>query len=104
MTLSPEETDLIGNWRTVGDRVEADETARRIEQLTRTQLTRLGFDESGWDTLFQDPRDGRFWELTYPSSGSEGGGPPRLTCLDVVTAQVKYGSIVAGPRSLAGRR
>jgi hypothetical protein len=109
MKLSPNETDLVGDWRAIGDAIEPDETSKRIEQLTRDHLVRLGYDPSGWDTLFADPNDGRFWELTYPSSGSEGGGPPRLTCIDLQTAREKYGGAVLTARTLiasgrSGRR
>jgi hypothetical protein len=57
-------------------------------------LRRLGSDPSGWDTLYRDPNDGRLWELTFPDSDSEGGGPPRLACLDVDAAREKYGAVV----------
>ena len=39
---------------------------------------KVATDSSGWDILYKDPRDGRFWELTYPDSSFHGGGPPRL--------------------------
>ena len=46
-----------------------------------------------WSVLFRDPGDGRLWELTYPESGSQGGGPPRLTCIDADVARKKFGSV-----------
>jgi hypothetical protein len=91
MKLRPDESDLIGKWRRVGDAIEADSTARRIDRLIKDQLEKLGTDTSGWDVLYKDPNDGRFWELTYPDSYSEGGGPPRLTCVTVEVARDKYG-------------
>jgi immunity protein 27 of polymorphic toxin system len=94
MRLLPNETDLMGKWRLVHGTIESDSTCRRIERLIKDQLTKLGSDASGWDTLFQDPSDGRYWELTYPQSDSEGGGPPRLTCMEQDNARRKYGAIV----------
>lgn len=93
MKLLPDETDLVGRWRLVGNTIESDSMCRRIERLTTDQLTKLGSDPTGWDTLFKDPADGRYWELTYPQSDSEGGGPPRLTYIHDDEAKRKYGTI-----------
>jgi len=71
--------------------VEADANCRRIEELTRRHLHEGARDESGWDILYVDPADDRFWELTYPDSGVQGGGPPRLACLIRDKAADKYG-------------
>jgi hypothetical protein len=71
--------------------VEADSTARRIEFLIKDLLHQLANDASGWDVLYRDPNDGRLWELTYPKSGWQGGGPPRLTCITADAAREKYG-------------
>ncbi len=93
MKLRPDETDLIGTWFVSGNAVASDVTARRIDLLVREHLRRLGTDSSGWDTLFEDPADGRLWELTYPQSDSHGGGPPRLTYVDREIARRKYGNL-----------
>lgn len=93
MKLLPEEKDLVGKWKLAGNTLECDSTARRIDRLVKEQLRQLGTDPSGWDVLYKDPDDGRLWELTYPESDSEGGGPPRLTHLDRDSAISKYGSI-----------
>ena len=98
MKLRPDETELTGEWHMVGRAIEKNSTARRIERLTRTVLKRLGTDPSGWDTLYKDPDDGRLWELTFPDSDSEGGGPPRLALLEVDEALRKYG-VIAGSGS-----
>ncbi|TAK53868.1 MAG: hypothetical protein EPO25_09095 [Gammaproteobacteria bacterium] len=94
MRLLSNETDLVGKWRLVNDAIEGDSTCRRIERLIRDQLTKVGTDATGWDTLYRDPQDGRYWELTYPESESEGGGPPRLSNIEKEAAQRKYGGIV----------
>jgi hypothetical protein len=94
MKLRPEETELIGKWFSVGSAVGEDPTAVRIELLTRDVLQRLGSDSSGWDVLYRDPDDGRLWELTFPGSDSEGGGPPRLAVIETGVARRKYGVLV----------
>ena len=44
----------------------------------------------GWEVLYPEPRDGRFWELIYPHSQMQGGGPPRLHLLSSKEARAKY--------------
>jgi hypothetical protein len=90
MNLHPDETDLRGRWLVKEGRVEGDTVCERIEELIRRVLTKLGNDPSGWDTLYQDPRDGRLWERTYPQGELHGGGPPRLTVISEADARVKY--------------
>lgn len=94
--LKPEEHDLTGKWQLVDGQVVADATTLRIEALVEHQLDKLSTDSSGWDTLFRDPQDGRFWELTFPDSSLHGGGPPRLTQLSEQDARSKYN--VAGEK------
>jgi hypothetical protein len=48
-------------------------------------------DSSGWDALYVDPEDGRYWELIYASSEEHAGGPPILTCISKQEASEKYG-------------
>jgi hypothetical protein len=91
MKLSPEERELRGAWVATAAGVVADEVAQRIEALRRGHLVEVASDPSGWDTLYRDPDDGRLWELTYPSSGTHGGGAPCLRQLDAETARARYG-------------
>ncbi|MBL8340703.1 MAG: hypothetical protein JNL30_04475 [Rubrivivax sp.] len=91
MKLLPTETCLSGRWLLKAGRVVADDVCARIDALVRGHLRELGRDASGWDALFLDPSDGRFWELTYPDSSLQGGGPPRLQCLSATQAREKYG-------------
>ena len=92
--LQPDETDLVGQWLNTGGRIQATPVAARIEWLVSERLKRLGADASGWDVLYRDPRDGRLWELTYPMSEMQGGGPPRLTVISRNAAASKYRSAV----------
>lgn len=91
--IAPNETKITGKWVVAGGRVVADETCRRIAELTKSFLLELGRDPSGWDALYRAPDDGRLWELIYPQSEMQGGGPPQLRCLSVDEAKRKYGNI-----------
>lgn len=67
-----------------------DENCSRIRALCESYLIKLCADSSGWDILFQDPYDKRYWELTYPDSGIHGGGAPVLQCITDEMAISKY--------------
>lgn len=89
-TLRSSETRLVGQWLQRGGQVVADEVAERIDWLLKSQLLRIGQSADGWTVLYQDPTDQRFWELTYPESGSHGGGPPVLQAIDRPEVQARY--------------
>ena len=91
MKIKPEETDLLGKWEVVDGEVVSDATAERIDALVDKYLENVA--GSGWETLFRDPSDGRYWELTYPESSWHGGGPPRLTYLSKEQARGRYSNI-----------
>jgi len=82
-----------GAWKKVQGRVEADENCRRIGELTKRVLHEVARDASGWEILYLDPSDGRYWELTYPESSSHGGGPPKLKWLSQEDVRKKYGKV-----------
>ena len=92
MGLRPEEADLVGNWIVTGTVVEGDAVEKRISQLIATHLQKIAVSpEAGaWETLYRDPNDGRYWELTYPQSEMHGGGPRRLMHLSASEAAAKY--------------
>jgi hypothetical protein len=87
------ETELVGSWVSIDGQTLADPVSRRIEALVADALVRCGSADGGWSTLYRDPRDGRYWELTYPSSERHGGGPPTLTCVAIEVARRKYKKI-----------
>ena len=90
MQIRPEETELIGRWESTGGTIQADASAARIKELTDAHLTKVAVTHSGWGTLYRDPSDLRFWELTYPHSEMHGGGPPMLRYLSPEEAHTKY--------------
>ncbi|HZN02224.1 MAG TPA: Imm27 family immunity protein [Candidatus Polarisedimenticolia bacterium] len=89
--IASHETEIRGKWNMIGGKVEADDQCLRIEDLVTQHLREVGRDATGWDRLFIDPQDGRYWELTYPESELHGGGPPRLRNLQELEARAKYG-------------
>jgi hypothetical protein len=93
MKIRPDETELQGKWVLENGTVAADDTCRRIELLTKTHLRKIKADDSGWNILYQDPEDGRYWELTYPQSEMHGGGPPNLRGLSREAAKSRYGEL-----------
>lgn len=81
MKIAPTETEIVGRWVQEGTHVKSDEATHRIEDLISHHLRRISQADGGWSVLYEDPADGRRWELTYPESGLQGGGPPRLRLL-----------------------
>jgi Immunity protein 27 len=90
--LQPDETNLTGDLIVHGTRVEGDETTERIEWLVAHYLQKVALspESGGWEILYKDPEDGRYWEHTYPKSHMHGGGPPQLLCLSSEEAKRKY--------------
>lgn len=89
--LLPSEVELVGS-RLSGDKMDVDvETCQRIDWLLNNSLQIFGFCEEsgGWDKLYRDPADGRFWLLTYPFSEMHGGGPPTLRHLRLTEAAAR---------------
>lgn len=90
--LAPHEVALVGSWIGTPSGTVADESCRRIEALVERVLVRVAEhpEEGGWSTLFRDPRDGRYWERTYPQGHLHGGGPPALHNLSAADAKLRY--------------
>jgi hypothetical protein len=89
--LNSSETELLGSWINQAGSIVADDVSNRIEVLVSNTLKEVGTSADGWDVLYIDPSDGRYWELTYPNSGAHGGGAPKLSVVTVVQAKTKYG-------------
>jgi len=89
--LRPDESELVGSWAEhVGARSH-DLVDQRIFWLVSRRLLARGSANGGWDQLYLDPRDGRFWELTFPHGSLHGGGPRRLAVIGEAEARAKYG-------------
>jgi hypothetical protein len=90
MKIDKNETEIVSNWIFDGHRMLTDEAGKRIDYLIHNYLNKVAADATGWDILYQDPDDKRYWELTYPKSEMHGGGPPALTSLSENDASNKY--------------
>ena len=88
--LSKDETEVIGSWISENNKIKADEICDRIEWLVENHLTKLAVSEDGWDALYKDPIDSRFWMHRYPKSHLLGGGPPALTCISEAAAKERF--------------
>jgi hypothetical protein len=78
--LQPHETELTGAWIKNASGIQGDETCLRIRWLISEVLKIVGIekDSGGWETLYRDPADGRYWLQWYPQGEYQGGGPPAL--------------------------
>jgi hypothetical protein len=92
--ISADETEIIGNWILKDGRIHADENCERVDRLVENYLVKIGSDWSGWDTLFKDPTDGRYWERVYLQSEMHGGGPASLVKISAERAREKYKNLV----------
>ena len=89
MKLRSDEVRLDGRWELVGSQMVADAVCERIGTLIEKHLQRVA--TTGWDVLYRDPQDGRYWELLYPHSEMHGGGPPSLVRIAQDSVGEKYG-------------
>jgi hypothetical protein len=86
----PDESELLGEGLP-GNEVSTGYITLRIYWLVSNHLQQVATDRSGWDTLYRDPDDGRLWELIYPFSHMQVGGPPRLKVISPENVREKYG-------------
>ena len=90
MKIKNDETKIVGKWIFSDGKMFADEQCERIQWLTTNYLKKIGTDKTGWEVLFQDPDDNRFWERIYPDGEMHGGGPASLILLTESEARDKY--------------
>jgi Immunity protein 27 len=88
--LSRTETVLIGSWELVSGVMKQDSVSDRIQWLTDSCLIQESVDGENWSALYIDPEDGRHWELSYPQSHLQGGGPPTLKVIAADSVKQGY--------------
>jgi Immunity protein 27 len=90
--LCADEVSLIGSWVSTQTGVVGDANCKRIELLIEHTLRHLADspEYGAWESLFEDPSDGRLWERTYPHGEMHGGGPPALRVITQAEAREKY--------------
>jgi Immunity protein 27 len=74
------------------DKVVADGTWQRIGWFIQHYLLKVAGSTGGWEALYRDPNDGRYWERTFPQSETHGGGAPSLNTITVGEAEKNYGA------------
>jgi hypothetical protein len=91
--LQANETVLTGSWVACDGQVQGDTNCKRIEWLISNTLRKITDSpvSGGWETLYQDTDDNRYWERTYPQGELHGGGPAELRYLAAREASAKYG-------------
>jgi len=90
MEITSDENTIAEQWEFVGTKMRANEQGKRIDWLRENYLIKIANDESGWYTLYQDPKDKRYWELSFPSGEMQGGGPRLLKVISEEEAISKY--------------
>jgi hypothetical protein len=90
MRIKPEEIEIVGGWVLRDGRMHKDEVSNRIEMILASELQKLATSQDGWERLYRDPNDERLWELTYPQSEMQGGGPRALIVNSPEAAAQKY--------------
>ncbi len=88
--IKADETSIIGNWIFDGPERFADENCKRIEWLINNSLKKVAKDYSGWETLYMDPNDERYWESIFLQGEMHGGGPKSLILISKEAALKKY--------------
>lgn len=78
----------LANNKIIVDRDVCD----RINWLTSRVLILVGIEKiGGWEKLYRDPEDSRYWLLTYPFGELQGGGPTSLICRQLSEPEIKAG-------------
>jgi hypothetical protein len=75
------EKEIIGKWVFKNGEVLADSNCKIIESMIENDLKELELSEDGWTKRYIG-KNGAIWELTYPESHLQGGGPPKLTQIE----------------------
>ena len=70
--------EIIGNWDFKNGEIIADSNCKLIESMIKNELKEIMTSENGWTKQYEG-KDGIIWELTFPQSHLQGGGPPKLT-------------------------
>ena len=83
-------SELIGSWIMKDGHLIEDEVSHLIKYLIQAKLQRIAVTSDGWETLYQDPQDQRFWELTFPKGEMQGGGPRTLRIISEEAAKLKF--------------
>lgn len=84
------ETELVGSWIQKNGSMVADDVSKRIDYLIENKLKKVASSDDGWDQLYIDMQDSRYWELSHPENDYHGGGAPLLKHLSLDEVKNKY--------------
>lgn len=70
--------EIIGNWEFKNGKIIADLNCQLIESMLKEDLSEFKTSEDGWKKQYKG-KESDIWELTFPQSHLQGGGPPKLT-------------------------
>ena len=73
--------EIIGKWELKNGKIIADLNCQLIESMLKDDLSELMTAEDGWTKQYKGKEDD-IWELTFPQSNLQGGGPPKLTIIE----------------------
>ncbi len=90
MKIKPNETIIESDPIILGSDEDVSKASERIDDLIYNYLIEKARANGGWDILFQDPADQRYWELTAPKGEYHGCGPLRLSYIPNQDATLKY--------------
>ena len=90
MKIKPSETIIESDPIILGSDEDASKASERIDDLIYNYLSEKARANGGWDILFRDPADQRYWELTAPKGEYHGYGPLRLSYIPNQDATFKY--------------
>jgi hypothetical protein len=86
--------ELVGNWIEVPlGQIIGDDAEQRIQDAVKNRLTKIGVRDGGWTILYQDPSDKSYLELSFPQNEMHGGGPAKLTRINVEQIHEFYPTI-----------
>ncbi|HEU4562087.1 MAG TPA: Imm27 family immunity protein [Longimicrobium sp.] len=84
--LAPHESHLCGKAG-----YGPDEVTLRIRNLVADSLRKVAGSADGFNQLYQDPRDGRLWELRHLRGRIEPEEPLSLTLVSATEAKERFG-------------
>lgn len=69
--------EIIGKWEFINGEIIADANCKIIATMIKNELLEIESSADGWTIKYQGSQ-GEIWELSYPESHLQGGGPPKL--------------------------
>ena len=88
--LGPDEHELAASSGQDASGRFTDPVDERIVWLVTRRLALVATADGGWVQLYRDPRDDRYWELTFPQGSLHGGGPRRLALVSAEERRERY--------------